>query len=56
MNTSTKIFIDNTPNDIQISIDDIANTLDSVSSAIKGVVRISNSSNSSKYISFKLLI
>jgi hypothetical protein len=54
MNTSTKIFIDNSSNNIEISIDDIANTLDSVSSTIKGVVRISNSSVSSKYISFQI--
>ena len=54
MNTSTRIFIDNSSNDIQISIDEIANTLDSVSSAIKGVVRVSAANNSSNYISFQI--
>ena len=33
---------------------DISNTLDSVLLGNKGVVRISNSSNSSKYISFQI--
>ena len=54
INLSTKFYIDSSANLNDLNIDNFLTTLDSVTSNIKGFVRVSKQSSSADYIQFQI--